>query len=161
MIENHHLSGCHLQEFFVLFPHPCLQVFVGLTPDVFHHASIICSKEEILEEALIKVVGITLVGTNMQCTSKGSCPREQIMESNVSILDTEAAQAIVLLSSSLSMTATAAVSPYQGTPVDDTPTNHSLSSSPTNHSLSLSSLASAHPTKKSLPRLTEKDRRQH
>ena len=152
MIENHHLSGCHLQEFFVLFPHPCLQVFVGLTPDVFHHASIICSKEEILEEALIKVVGITLVGTNMQCTSKGSCPREQIMESNVSILDTEAAQAIVLLSSSLSMTATAAVSPYQGTPVDDTPTNHSLSSS---------SLASAHPTKKSLPGLTEKDRRQH
>jgi hypothetical protein len=44
-----------------------------------------------------------------------------------------------------------AVSPYWGTPVADTPTNHSLSSS----------LASANPTKKSLPRLTEKDRRQH
>ena len=46
---------------------------------------------------------------------------------------------------------TAADSPYRGTPVDDTPTNHSLSLS----------LASAHPTKKSLPRLTDKDRRQH
>ncbi len=73
------------------------------------------------------------------------------MASNDSI-DTEAAHAIVLLSLSLSMTATAAVSPYRGTPVDDTPTNHSLSSS----------LASAHPTEKSLPRLIDdKDRRQH
>ncbi len=62
MIENHHLSGCQLQEFFVLFPHPCLQLFVRLRPDVFHHASIICNKEEILEEALIKVVGIAREG---------------------------------------------------------------------------------------------------
>ena len=46
---------------------------------------------------------------------------------------------------------TTAVSPYRGTPVNDTPTNHSLSSS----------LALAHPTKKSLPRLTDKNRRQH
>jgi hypothetical protein len=65
MIENHHLIGCltshQPQEFFVLFPHPCLQVFVGLRPDVFR-ASVLCNKEEILEEALIEVVSITLVG---------------------------------------------------------------------------------------------------
>ena len=60
-IENHHLIGCQLQEFFVLFPHLCLQVFVGLRPDFFR-ASVLCKKEEILEEALIEAVGITLVG---------------------------------------------------------------------------------------------------
>jgi hypothetical protein len=44
-----------------MFPHLCLQVFVGLRPDVFR-ASVLCKKEEILEEALIEVIGITLVG---------------------------------------------------------------------------------------------------
>ncbi len=31
------------------------------------------------------------------CNAQGSCPREQMMASNFSIIDTEAAQAIVLL----------------------------------------------------------------
>jgi hypothetical protein len=44
----------------ILFPHPCLKVFVNLRPDVFC-ASVNCNKEEILEETGIEVVGITLV----------------------------------------------------------------------------------------------------
>ena len=69
MIENHHLIGCltshQPQEFSFLFPRPCLQVFVGLRPDVFR-ASILCNKEEILEEALIEVVGISFVGIALE-----------------------------------------------------------------------------------------------
>jgi hypothetical protein len=60
MIEHHHLIGCQPQELVVRFPHLCLQVFVGLRPGVFC-ASVLCNKVEILEEALIEVVGITLV----------------------------------------------------------------------------------------------------
>ena len=47
-------------SFLILFPHPCLQVCVGLRPDVLC-ARVNCNKEEILEEAGIKVIGITLV----------------------------------------------------------------------------------------------------